>query len=87
MSGLADGEAGLCFCPSVNHPAWFAELQRGERRGVIIVVVIQEIVHGARRAAAAVVSDEMGQLRQGYDVRGARQLQSERVITHLAEKN
>lgn len=30
-SDLADGEAGLCFCPSVNHPAWFAELQRGER--------------------------------------------------------
>lgn len=29
-SDLADGEAGLCFCPSVNHPAWFAELQRGE---------------------------------------------------------
>lgn len=28
-SDLADGEAGLCFCPSVNHPAWFAKLQQG----------------------------------------------------------
>lgn len=27
---LADDEAGLCFCPSVNHPAWFAELKRGK---------------------------------------------------------
>lgn len=27
---LADTEAGLCFCPSVNHPAWFGKLQREE---------------------------------------------------------
>lgn len=20
--------AGLCFCPSVNHPAWFAQLKQ-----------------------------------------------------------
>lgn len=33
-SALADGEAGISFCPSVNHPAWFAELQRGERETV-----------------------------------------------------
>lgn len=30
-SDLADGDSALCFCPSVNHPAWFAELQWGER--------------------------------------------------------
>lgn len=41
-------------------------------------------MHRARWAA--VVSDELGQLRQGYDVRGTRQLQSECVITHLAKK-
>lgn len=28
-SDLAADEAGLCFCPSVNHPAWFAELRQG----------------------------------------------------------
>lgn len=29
-SGPADGGAGIGFCPSVNHPAWFAELQGGK---------------------------------------------------------
>lgn len=45
------------------------------------MAVIEEIM---RRAA--VVSDELGPVRQGYDVRGTRQLQSECLITHLAQQ-
>jgi len=43
-----------------------------------MMAVMQEITH-----RAVVVSDELGQLRQGYDVRGSRR--RKRVITHLSE--
>lgn len=82
LLGLADGETGLCFCPSVNHPAWFVELCLliySCMRAVIIFASVQQDL-------PAVVSDEVGQLGHREDVGASSQLQSGRVITHLAEQ-